>query len=254
MPDEISFILSDRESGSVALLNRLISALEIELQGTDPDPGDFRNLLNTIREKLRHFASIENFLVSLMIHAVPEDDFPGEPLNFIKEYRQYWRDSAGKIADNLLRHCNPVGRSILTHSHSQTVISLLGQLHEREIPFRVLQTLSSPGEEGKKSLERMHELKIRADLIDDEEIQDAFGRTDLVLMGCDALLETKFLNKTGTRAILQLAKQFIKPSFLVTESRKVITHSEWERGLTYQPLFEWVPLDLVDSIITEKRV
>lgn len=254
MPDEISLILSDRESGSVALLNRLITALEKELQGTNPHPETFRHLVNTIREKLRHFAAIENFLVSLMKHAGSENDFPGQPLKYIKDYRQYWQHSDEKIAENLLLHCNPEGNTILTHSHSQTVISLLDQLHEREIPFRVLQTLSAPGEEGKKSLERMRESKIQADLIDDEKIKDAVGQTDIVLMGCDALLDTKFLNKTGTRAILRLAKQCNKHAFLVTESRKEVTDPDWERGLTYQTLFEWVPLNLVDSIITEKRV
>jgi len=253
MPDEINHILSDRESGSVALLNRLMNALEKELPGKDMNAGVFCNRVGMMREKLHHFAAIDNFLEMLIKHTGQEDDFPGEPLRFIADYKQYWHDSDEKISVNFLQHCNPDGTTILTHSHSQTIISLLNQLHERQVPFRVLQTLSSPGEEGKISHERMLRLKLQAELIDDVNIKEALGHTDIILMGCDALLDTKFLNKRGTRTILRLAKQFNKRSFLVTESRKEVTRSGWERELTDQPLFEWVPLDLIDRIITEKQ-
>jgi translation initiation factor 2B subunit (eIF-2B alpha/beta/delta family) len=254
MPDEISLILSDRESGSVELLNRLMTTLEAELQDADLGAESFNKLLVAIREKLNHFAAIDNFLASLIISAGQKDAYPGDPIQFISDYRLYWSDSAGNIAENFLQHCDPAGKTILTHSHSQTVISLLSQLHERQIPFRVLQTRSSPGEEGKKSHVRMQQLKLQADLIDDENVKEALGHTDLILVGCDALLSGEFLNKVGTRAILEQAKQFNVFSALVTESRKEITRPGWKKELTEQPLFEWVPLDLIDRVVTERQV
>jgi hypothetical protein len=252
MPDEISHILNDRESGSVALLNRLIGALEEELHGTDLKAEAFRNLLLSIREKLNHFAAIENFLGSLIMHSGQEDNFPGEALEFIGSYKLYWHGSAVKIAKDFLQYCDPEGLTILTHSHSETVISLLYQLHLRQIPFQVIQTLSSPGEEGKKSHERMRQMKLQTELIDDANMEEALGHTDLILMGCDALLSTEFLNKIGTRNILEQAKQLNKRCFLVAESRKVIFRSEWKNDLTEQPLFEWVPRNLIDRLITEQ--
>jgi translation initiation factor 2B subunit (eIF-2B alpha/beta/delta family) len=252
MPDEISLILNDRESGSLILLNRLISALEHELHDKDLSAWAFSHLLLNIRENLKHFAAIENFLASLIIHARQGDSFPGEAIRFIKDYRLHWQDSAGKIAENFLQQGNPEGLTILTHSHSQTVISLLSQLHKRKIPFRVLQTLSIPGGEGRKAHERMRQLEIQAELIEDRNITEALVRTDLILMGCDALLPKEFLNKSGTRNILELAKQSNRTSFLVTESRKKIIRSEWKNELTESALFEWVPLKLVDRVITEE--
>ncbi|MDF1574645.1 MAG: hypothetical protein P1P86_05580 [Bacteroidales bacterium] len=251
IPGKISLLLNDRESGSIALLKRLIAALEEEMHGPDLNAEAFGNLLLHIREKLNHFAAIDNFLASLILHAGQKDAFPGETLRYIKDYRLYWQDSAGKIAENFLRQCNPVGLTLLTHSHSETVISLLKKLHVRQIPFRVLQTLSSPGEEGKISHERMLRMKLRADLIDEANITEAVGQSDLVLMACDALLYNEFLNKTGTRAILEQARILRKRSFLVTESRKKITRPDWQQEWTEQALFEWVPLNLIDGIVTE---
>lgn len=254
MPDKFSHILNDRTSGSVALLNRLIGALEEELRRPDPGAAEFGKLLTTIREKLKHFAAIENFLASLIGKVRPEDAFPGTALRFIEDYRFYWQDSSGKIADHFLQLCEPLGKTILTHSHSHTVISLLDQLHLRQIPFRVLQTRSSPGGEGRESLERLAQLEIRTELIEDADVKEVLRECSLVLMGCDALLDTEFLNKTGTRAILEQANQFNIRSFLVTESRKEITHADWKQGLTVLPLFEWVPLDLAERVVTERGI
>ena len=61
--------------------------------------------------------------------------------------------------------------------------------------------------------------------------------------GSIALLPEEFLNKVGTR---------YKQSPLVTESRKIITRSDWKNELSYNALFEWVPLDLIDRIVREK--
>ena len=254
MPDEISLILNDRESGSVSLLNRLITALEHELHAEDLSTWAFSHLLLNIREKLHHFAAIENFLVSLIACTGQKENFPGEAIRFIKDYRLHWQDSAAQIAENFLQHCGPENLTILTHSHSQTIISLLSELHFRQIPFRVVQTLSIPGEEGRIAQERMLQLDIQAELVDDRKLKEVLARTDLILMGCDALLPKEFLNKAGTREILEKAKKLDIPSMLVTESRKEITRSEWKNELTELALFEWVPLDLVDRIVTEKII
>jgi len=250
---DISHILNDRESGSVALLNRLVGVLEDELHDRGLRREAFRSQLLNLREKLHHFAAIENFLSGLVRYTAQQAAFPDEALRFMAVYKLYWQDSIRPLTENFLDQCQPEGLTILTHSHSQTLISLFTQLHLRQIHFRVLQTRSSPGEEGEKSLERMLQLRLQAELIDDAKVTEALHRSDVVLMGCDALLETEFLNKVGTLAILEQAKQLTKLSFLVAESRKKITRPEWKDELTAHPLFEWVPLHLIDAVVSERK-
>jgi translation initiation factor 2B subunit (eIF-2B alpha/beta/delta family) len=249
---DFSHILNDRESGSIALLNRVIDAIDSGLQDADLNAEEFCSLLQDLRKQIDHFAAIENFLVSLIRHTGESKNFPVDILQFLRDYRSHWQDSDKKITENFLQHCDPGNRIIFTHSHSETVISLLKQLKGRSIPFLVLQSLSSPGEEGRLSMERMHKARIRAELIDDTDILDALVHTDIILMGCDALLPLEFLNKVGTRAILEEAKKLNKQSLLVTESRKKITRSDWKNELSFHALFEWVPLYLVDRIVSEK--
>ena len=85
------------------------------------------------------------------------------------------------------------------------------------------------------------------------DVKDALKHTDLVLMGCDALLQTEFLNKTGTANILRQAKELNIPSFLVAESRKNISSPSWKERLPDHNLFEWVPLSFVQAIVSEKN-
>jgi translation initiation factor 2B subunit (eIF-2B alpha/beta/delta family) len=250
---DLSHILNDRESGSVALLNRLVGMLEDELQDTGLRWETFRSQLINLRKELHHFAAIENFLAGLVRHTAQPAAFPDEALGFIGAYKSYWRDSIGALTENFLAQCHPQGLTILTHSHSQTLSSLFTQWHLRQIHFRVLQTLSSPGGEGRKSLERMLQLKLQAELIDDAKVNEALLHSDVVMVGCDALLASEFLNKIGTLAILEQARLHNKQTFLITESRKKITRPEWKDQLTAHPLFEWVPLQLIDSLVSERK-
>lgn len=250
-PREIRLIVEDREAGSVTLLNRLIAALENELVSPRYPGSSFLQLLELLRRELGHFAAIENFLAALTEHSLPHERDPGRALKFIADYSEYWKDSPARIAGNFLGQIDPEGLSFLTHSHSQTLFSLVEALRHRRITFRLIQTLSTPGEEGRIAHARYGELGLEAQLVDDEEIETALQRTDAVLLGCDALLPGEFLNKTGSRSILEKAGEHKIPCFLITESRKIINRSGWKAQLPTRKLFEWVPLGLVDHVVSE---
>ncbi len=249
---EIQRILEDRETGSVGLLNRLIPALEEHLKSPGMDEESFLEMVKELRGELGHFAVIENFLVALKDQVGDQEPIQGRVQSFLNTYRTHWDDSTANIAENMLGCCDPKGRIILTHSHSETVIGLFKNMHERGIPFRVLQTVSSPGEEGRIAQERMHKIGISVDLIVDAMIDDVLEEVDIVICGCDALLETEFLNKTGTRYILEVAKQLKIPAILIAESRKKISEPGWKERVKKSALFEWVPLELVGKVVNEE--
>ena len=251
LPRAITQILNDRESGSVGLLDQLIAAFEEQLQDPELQAEDLRYQVDTVRASYRHFAAIENFLASLTAYLGPASAFPSETVDFISDYKSYWKDAPGKIAGHFLRIYNPEHKTILTHSQSQTVISLLDQLHLRQISFEVIQTLSVPGEEGKIAHERMLQMGLRSRLVHEDKLKDVLYQTDLVLIGCDTLLGKEFLNKSGTSSILEQAKQFNLPSFLLAETRKKINSPSWKNEMTGHKLFEWVPLNLVSALLTE---
>ncbi len=252
IPVVIDRICKDRESGSIALLNRLIPALGQELRQEGFSMEHLLAVIAEIRKQLGHFAAIENFLAALGVQAEGPDGDPGSALHFIDEYKAYWQDGAAKVAGNFLADFNPEGKTLLIHSHSQTLLSLLEELQKRQISFLVMQTLSVPGEEGRIACENYLRMGIEAELIDDAQIGGVIHKCGLVLLGCDALLPDEFLNKTGSRNILEMARTAGIPSRVVTESRKRITRPGWKTEQATHPLFEWVPLKLVDAIVTER--
>lgn len=251
-PDEIKAILEDRESGSIALLNRLISALELTLREGGFSQEGLLGLIARIRPELRHFAAMENFLVEF------RDVLQGPGGNreagraFITSYREHWKDSEEKTTEHFLQSCAPQGKTFLTHSHSHSILSLIAQLQNRHLHFQVVQTLSAPGEEGKIALEKIVKLGVRASLIRDDELDEVIPGVDVVLMGCDALLPGEFLNKVGTGKILEKAKETGIPAYVLAETRKQIEDDGWKGHLPPHPRFEWVPLSLVRAVVTEE--
>jgi len=168
------------------------------------------------------------------------------------DYENYWKDSIPAIAQNLLRCCDLNNMAILTHSNSNTVISVFRELTKKGLVFKVFQTRSIPGDEGVISQRNMESLGIKVSLTDDEKVSEIIHKTDIVVVGCDAMLDDKFLNKVGTLRIAQLSEEHRKPFMIITESRKKIENQNWKKQVKRNPLFEWVPLYYAKDVITEK--
>jgi translation initiation factor 2B subunit (eIF-2B alpha/beta/delta family) len=253
IPAEIEGILEDRESGSVALLNRLIAAFEGYLNNSEYSRENVVELIGESRKGLNHFTAIGNFLdgLALCVKDDPQKTDPGNALEFISEYQAYWQDSPEKMASNLLAAFPVEGATLLTHSHSQTIQSVLKALINRDVSFRVLQTLSLPAKEGNLAMKQLRSSGIEVELVMDELVGEALPRCDVVLLGCDALTPKEFLNKAGSRYILEKARETGIASAVLAESRKTITRADWESGLPSLPLFEWITLDLVDTVVSE---
>ncbi|HDR67797.1 MAG TPA: hypothetical protein ENN61_01975 [Bacteroidaceae bacterium] len=252
IPADIEKIFHDTDSGSVLLVNKLLFAFEKLLQDPSLDDQLFRHHVLTVRKEMRHFAAVENLCGEMLVRLDEPYAFPSVVSRYLTDYRTYWEHSAERITENLTRRYELASKTILTHSNSETILSVFKILKQQGIPFRVLQTCSSPGNEGVISKRKIKDLDIKVLLIDDEDAVDVFHETDLVLMGCDTLLKEEFLNKKGTMHIAKLARKYKKPFVLLTESRKQIVVDNWKEQLNKNPFFEWVPLHLVTGVITEK--
>ena len=231
---------------------KLLDGLELQLLNRDLKRTDFRHMLVRVRAALKHFAAIENLCRDILVRMDEAAPFPASLQAFLIEYRAYWDSSIERITDHIESRFDMDSKRILTHSNSHTITSLLGDLHERGHRFTVVQTLSSPGEEGRAALRELNRHGIRALLVDDEKVREVLPETDMVFMGCDTLLASEFLNKSGTRRIAESAHKQTLPFILATESRKQIRIRNWKRSLQPDPLFEWVPLDLVTAVVTER--
>lgn len=155
---------------------------------------------------------------------------------------------------------------VLTYSRSGTVIAAL----ERALADHELTVVTSearPGREGLSLARQLHEAGAEVELTYDAHLGNLAGEADLVLVGADAIAADAFVNKTGTRSLLQEAQRAGTPAWVLASSDKLWpaalgraprtrVQADWHPDVPDQidvqaPLFEQVPLARADRIVTE---
>ncbi len=115
----------------------------------------------------------------------------------------------------------PENATILTHSRSSQVLALFRLLAERQQPFSVICTQSSPGNEGFILARELDELGVPVTLITDAQTGLFMPEADIVFSGCDTwLADQHFLNKSGTYLLALAARDQGKPLWVLADSFK----------------------------------
>ncbi len=112
--------------------------------------------------------------------------------------------------------------TVLTHSSSQIVESILLEAKRLKKRFRLICTESRPRLEGKQLARRMAKAGIKTTLIPDADISRAVGEAHFVITGTDRITENSFVNKTGTTAIAFATKENNKPFYIAADSDKIL--------------------------------
>lgn len=115
----------------------------------------------------------------------------------------------------------PDRATILTHSRSSQVAALFRLLAERQHPFSVICTQSSPGDEGFTLARELDQLGVPVTLITDAQMGLFMPEADIVFSGCDTwLADQHFVNKSGTYLLGLAAQDRGKPFWVLADSFK----------------------------------
>jgi translation initiation factor 2B subunit (eIF-2B alpha/beta/delta family) len=151
------------------------------------------------------------------------------------------------------------GTSVLTLSNSEHVRSFLDRASGLLGKVYVLE--SRPGGEGAILLRRLVRRRIDAYLVADLNFQNVCERADCFITGCDAIGETFFVNKLGTKVVAQIFRQNRKKVYSLTTKWKVSSSPVHQTGCAHllskrgkrdiTPIFESVPNSFVDMFVTD---
>ncbi len=124
------------------------------------------------------------------------------------------------------------GMTVFTHCHSSTVTRLIAKAKHSGKNFKVICTETRPAFQGRITAKEMVELGIDTTFIVDSAARTFIPRVDLVIVGADAITsEGNVVNKIGTGGLAVLAREALKPFYVVTELLKfdpVTLHGELE--------------------------
>ncbi|GEM_PF-2477923 len=109
---------------------------------------------------------------------------------------------------------------ISTFSYSGLVRDALIALYEKK-PFALYIGESRPANEGIKFAEHLYNSGVKSiTVMSDACFFSKIERCDAVILGCDGFTDTFFVNKTGSRAIVQLADYHKKDVYVIADRYK----------------------------------
>ena len=175
----------------------------------------------------------------------------------VKEEEDYIKRKSLEV----LRHY----KKILTYSRSSQVIQVLNALRFRGSDFEIFISEARPSMEGIKTALELASSGIKVHLFTDIVLLDKISYVDVIVIGADAIIGQYFVNKVGTKIILEEAKKRNKPAILIASRLKILnknmekffklTSGEPEEILfprkgikVYNPYFEKIPLSLISPI------
>lgn len=230
--DQIKNITEDRSHGSSVLLKKIEDLFSA--RGFSDE--EVREILERLEDVHPSMALVRHFITTIQ-------DKQSELSLEIESYFSKWNDLDSEILKVFLEHTDPEGKRIMSHSHSGMVLRLLTSLNKERYSFKVIQTLSAPGGEGRTSVEDLEKAGIWVKLINDEEISDFSEKCDLAILGVDQFDDFYFVNKLKSSVIIDHLAHKSKPVFVLSDPRKKVSRLNY-----LHDIFEKIPLEKVTWI------
>lgn len=182
------------------------------------------------------------------------------PERFLGEASAHaWR--AAECAARLVRD----GGTVLTYSRSGSVLEALRAARRMGRRWTLRVSEGRPRGEGRSVARFALALDHRVEFFTDAALLAAVPGANAVLVGADALAESKFRNKVGTGALALAAREARVPVYVIADPFKILPERYWvpevarparevwrlrRKGLAIANLyFETVPLTLVTGVV-----
>ena len=183
------------------------------------------------------------------------------------EHFDYAQDEINKLVFKIIKN-NEV---IFTYCHSTNVVNALISAKKRGKKFEVYNTETRPLFQGRRTARELERAGIKVTSFVDSAVDIALEKkqgtrkTNLILVGADAILKDGVINKVGSGMIAELAFFHRIPLYVVADSWKYSSHhvkieerdfhEVWKRVPKHikvrNPAFEKIPRRYIKGIISE---
>jgi translation initiation factor eIF-2B subunit delta len=248
----------DRVHGASWYFLKGIEAVSLALSsGFGED--EIKALVNRLRSIRPGMASLAN-----LAYIIDQALNRGFSINdVVSRLKEEYSKIQSRLVGQLNKHAIKCGSSAITISYSSAVKTALAQWGKCFESLFIME--SRPGNEVSQAISDYSSLVNTIKPIPDSAIASFIKRgIDYAIVGADGLYaDGYFLNKVGTETLLITARRFDVETIVIAESYKaatggvgeVYTVSEVIGDMTIEvPLFDRVPFDLVDYLITDVDV
>ncbi len=220
------------------------------------------------KKQLMNARPTEPMLVNAMDYVIKKSKSKNDYLKYAKEFITKKEESEKIIAiegAKLIKN----GMNVFTHCHSSSVLRVLKKAKEQGKDFSVVCFETRPLYQGRITAKELVKSRIRTTLTVDSAMTEAFEvyPPDLVIVGCDAITKTFFVNKIGTDTLAHIAAKHKVPFYVCGETFKYTNTIVIEQRSDdevwparpkklniWNPAFDTINKRHVKGFITEKGV
>ncbi|MBS3081496.1 hypothetical protein J4416_00980 [Candidatus Pacearchaeota archaeon] len=130
-------------------------------------------------------------------------------------------DNAQEFINYYIHKLIPSKAVIFTHCHSNTLAKALISAHKSGKKFSVILTETRPLYQGHITAKQLLKAGIKVSLLIDSAMNEGIKKSDLILLGADAVTKKGVFNKIGSALISKISKDYKKPLYIVTDSWKI---------------------------------
>lgn len=247
-------ITADDTSGATALT---LTASDILLDALEM--GKVTEVASRLMQSKPMMASVLN-VAQLALSSRNGDDAISQVVTFRDTLRKAPRRAAGLAVDRLKSsHDGPY--RVLTVSASAAVEHALMEMGDQGLVSSVIVGESRPRNEGEKMAHRLSDRVPFLQVTYDAALPGMVDRDAVVLIGADAVLPDRVINKAGSLPLCLAASRGSRPAIVVATSHKVLSQAAREhyrlphaspnpKGFI-DVQFEEIPRDLVTAVVVE---
>jgi translation initiation factor 2B subunit (eIF-2B alpha/beta/delta family) len=197
-----------------------------------------RKCLKEVKIKLRHFASIQNFIEDLSSILRTSNE------TLIKLYLQNSIKEQVNAVEKLFASNRKIFikiKTITTISHSRTLVELFKIWNNNLSGLKIIILESRPILEGRRTTEILANTGIECILMTDAMMIEAVKQCDAVFIGADQILVNgNIVNKSGSYPLALCAKFLKKPFYVVTNEDKFV-NKNFFKAKDSSPDEIWLP-------------
>lgn len=139
-----------------------------------------------------------------------------------KEVRMLWKELDRETQENakLASSLIPSKGKVVLYSHSLSLLKALEEGEKRNIT--VILSESRPYYEGRIMAEKLVDMGYKVEFTYDAFLPVMVEKSEIVLIGSDAITSHGVINRAGSFSLALAAKQFKKPFFVIGHTSKVL--------------------------------
>lgn len=272
----IEEIKNNKTDGASKLSLKALNILKLVVEKSRTfNPEDFLHELISVGKQLAEVRPSMSPIRNRVAHVIHEllqqsrrdlDHLKSFTIHKVDEIVEKSKEASLKISENAKKLIE--NRRVITHSYSSTVIEILRKAKGAS----VIVTESRPLYEGRRVARELSESGIPVTLITDASMGYFASKAEIALVGADTILaDGSLVNKMGTYLLALASRKGSIPFYVACEIDKLSSYSpreiELEENEASEVLseklpgvivrniyFDITPAELVNGIITEKRV